>query len=187
MGLLIGCIADDFTGASDLAGMLVKSGLPGDASPAGNIGPVADALLDALDAQFTVVCPAFPANGRTIYQGYLFAGDVLLNESGMRDHPLTPMTDANLVRVMGRQTRREVGLVGYEDVKAGPEAIRARFDALRREGVAYAVVDVLTDDDLLALGAACKDLALVTAGSGLALGLAPNFKERRSLSAGHVA
>ena len=246
MSLLVGCIADDFTGASDLAGMLVKSGfrtvqmiglpqraLPEgteavvialksrtcpvedavrdslsalaylreadvrqvyfkycstfDSTPDGNIGPVADALLDALGADFTVVCPAFPANGRTIYKGYLFAGDVPLNESGMRDHPLTPMTDANLVRVMQRQTRRKVDLVGYNTVRAGPEAIRARIDALRRDGVAYAVIDVLTDEDLLALGAACEKLALVTAGSGLALGLAPNFKGRSSPSAGRVA
>jgi uncharacterized protein YgbK (DUF1537 family) len=246
MGLFIGCIADDFTGASDLAGMLVKSGLPTvqmiglpqrplpegteavvialksrtcpvedavrdslsalaflreegvrqvyfkycstfDSTPQGNIGPVADALLEALGTDFTVVCPAFPANGRTIYKGYLFAGDVPLHESGMRDHPLTPMTDSNLVRVMGRQTRREVGLVAYDTVKRGPEAIRARFEALRRDGAAYAVTDVLTDDDLLALGAACKGFALVTAGSGLALGLAPNFKERCSASDGRAA
>jgi uncharacterized protein YgbK (DUF1537 family) len=158
-----------------------------DSTPQGNIGPVADALLDALGADFTVVCPAFPANGRTIYKGHLFVGAVLLNESGMREHPLTPMTDANLVRVMGRQTSRKVGLVAHETVRGGPEAIAARFDELRREGVAYAVTDVLADDDLLALGAACKGLALVTAGSGLALGLAPNFKEHTSLSAGHVA
>ena len=246
MGLLIGCIADDFTGASDLAGMLVKSGLRTvqmiglpqrsppegteavvialksrtcpvedavrdslaalawlreadvrqvyfkycstfDSTPAGNIGPVADALLDALDAEFTVVCPAFPANGRTIYKGHLFVGDVPLDQSGMRDHPLTPMTDANLVRVMGRQTRRKVGFVAYDTVRRGAEAIRARFDALRRDGVAYAVTDVLTDDDLVALGAACGELALVTAGSGLALGLAPNFKERSSPSAERAA
>ena len=234
--VLIGCIADDFTGATDLAGMLVKAGfrtvqtigvpdrpLPAevdavvialksrtipvedatreslaalrylqeqsarqiyfkycstfDSTPDGNIGPVADALLDALGADFTVVCPAFPANGRTIYKGYLFVGDVLLNESGMRDHPLTPMTDASLVRVMQAQTRRKVGLVTHEVVRLGADAIRARFEALRGEGVTYAVTDALANDDLFALGEACSGLALVTAGSGLALGLAGNFRD----------
>src|SRR5215210_1871249 len=246
MSALLGCIADDFTGGTDLAGMLVKSGmrtvqmigvptepLPDnidavvialksrtapaqeaireslaalrhlqaascrqfyfkycstfDSTPRGNIGPVAEALMDALGVDFTIACPAFPANQRTVYKGYLFVGAVPLNESGMRDHPLTPMTDANLVRVMQRQTRRKVDLVGYDTVRAGPKAIRARIDALRRDGMAYAVIDVLTDEDLLALGAACKDLALVTAGSGLALGLAPNFKERSSASDSRVA
>ena len=233
MSVALGCIADDFTGATDLAGMLVRAGLrtvqligvpdrdlPAevdavvialksrtspvaeavrdsldalawlrqagarqiyfkycstfDSTPAGNIGPVADALLDALGSDFTVVCPAFPANARTIYKGYLFVGDVPLNESGMRDHPLTPMTDASLVRVMQAQTPRRVGLVPYEVVRRGPGAIRERFGRLRSEGVSYAVLDALDDADLLALGAACADLPLVTAGSGLARGLGPN-------------
>lgn len=237
MGALIGCIADDFTGATDVAGMLVKAGMrtvqmigvpqapppcqaeavvialksrtnPAaeavrdslaalaylrgigveqvyfkycstfDSTPAGNIGPVADALMAALGANFTVVCPAFPTNGRTIYKGHLFVGDVPLDESGMRDHPLTPMTDANLVRVMQRQTARKVGLVGYDTVRDGTAAIRERFGELRRDGVAYAVVDILENADLLALGAACSGLFLVTAGSGLALGLAQNFPSR---------
>lgn len=235
MGALIGCIADDFTGATDLAGMLVKAGMrtvqmvgvpqatpPGqteavvialksrtspaaeavreslaalaylrglgveqvyfkycstfDSTPAGNIGPVADALMEALGADFTVICPAFPANGRTIYKGHLFVGDVPLDESGMRDHPLTPMTDANLVRVLQRQTAGKVGLVGYDTVRAGTAAIRERFSQLRRDGVAYAVVDSIENADLVALGAACSGLSLVTAGSGLALGLAQNFR-----------
>src|SRR5215211_7884465 len=90
-----------------------------DSTPRGNIGPVAEALMDALGTDFTIACPAFPANQRTIYKGYLFVGDVPLNESGMRDHPLTPMADANLVRVMQRQTRRKVDLVGYNTVRAG--------------------------------------------------------------------
>ncbi|NNM74307.1 3-oxo-tetronate kinase [Enterovirga aerilata] len=237
MGILIGCIADDFTGATDLAGMLVKAGfrtvqtvgapegpLPAgfdavvvalksrtcpaemavrdslaalqalrasgaeqvyfkycstfDSTPAGNIGPVADALLDALEAAFTVVCPAFPANGRTIYKGHLFVGDVPLDESGMRDHPLTPMRDSSLVRLMQAQTDRKVGLVAYETVRGGPRAIRNSFAALRADGVTYAVTDALTDEDLAALGAACDGLPLVTAGSGLALGLGPNFRDR---------
>ncbi len=235
MSAVIGCIADDFTGATDLAGMLVRAGLRtvqmigvphvplhGDAEavvialksrtcpvdeaisdslaalaylreagvrqiyfkycstfdsmPAGNIGPVPDALMDAPGTGFTVICPAFPANNRMIYKGNLFVGNVPLDESGMRDHPLTPMTDANLVRLMQRQTGRKVGLVSYDVVRKGTVAIRKRFAELQSGGIAYAVTDVLTDPDLLALGAACDDLVLVTAGSGLALGLGPNFR-----------
>lgn len=233
--ILLGCIADDFTGATDLAGMLVRAGfrtvqtidvperLPDDvdavvvalksrtvpadqavseslaalaalqnagcrqiyfkycstfdSTDAGNIGPVTDALMTALGTDFTIACPAFPENQRSLYKGYLFVGDVLLNESGMRDHPLTPMTDANLVRVLQRQTRRQVGLIDYPHVARGPQAIRARIDALRAAGVGIAIVDAITNDDLLAIGAACADLPLLTAGSGVALGLAQNFPE----------
>ena len=235
MSVLLGCIADDFTGATDLASMLVRAGMrtvqtigvPEDArlaagadavvvalksrtipageavsqslaalrwlrgagarqiyfkycstfdsTPAGNIGPVADALLDALGADFTIACPAFPENGRTIYKGHLFVGDVLLSDSPMKDHPLTPMTDANLVRVLARQTKREVGLVEHKAVRRGAGAIRTRFDELRAKSTAYAIVDALADEDLMAIGAACADLALVTAGSGVALGLPQNF------------
>jgi 3-dehydrotetronate 4-kinase len=235
VSVLLGCIADDFTGATDLASMLVRAGMrtvqtigvPADAAlaagadavvvalksrtsptpeavsqslaalrwlrgagarqiyfkycstfdstPAGNIGPVADALLDALGADFTIACPAFPENGRTIYKGHLFVGDVLLSDSPMKDHPLTPMTDASLVRVLARQTRREVGLVEHKTVRRGAAAIRARFDELRAKRTAYAIVDALADEDLMAIGAACADLALVTAGSGVALGLPQNF------------
>jgi uncharacterized protein YgbK (DUF1537 family) len=235
VSVLLGCIADDFTGATDLASMLVRAGMrtvqtigvPEDArlaagadavvvalksrtipaaeavsqslaalrwlrgagarqiyfkycstfdsTPAGNIGPVADALLDALGADFTIACPAFPENGRTIYKGHLFVGDVLLSDSPMKDHPLTPMTDANLVRVLARQTKREVGLVEHKTVRRGAAAIRARFDELRAGATAYVIVDALADEDLMAIGAACADLALVTAGSGVALGLPQNF------------
>src|SRR5918998_1300846 len=213
MSLLVGCIADDFTGASDLAGMLVKSGfrtvqmigLPQRALPEGteavvvalksrtcpvedavrdslsalaylreadvrqvyfkycstfdsteegNIGPVADALLDALGADFTVACPAFPETGRAIFKGHLFIGDLLLSDTHMRYHPLTPMTDANLVRVLGRQTRRKVGLVAFDTVRRGPEAIRERFAALRADGCSYALADAIEDEDLRRLGAA---------------------------------
>jgi uncharacterized protein YgbK (DUF1537 family) len=235
VSVLLGCIADDFTGATDLASMLVRAGMrtvqtigvPEDArlaagadavvvalksrtipageavsqslaalrwlrgagarqiyfkycstfdsTPAGNIGPVADALLDALGADFTIACPAFPENGRTIYKGHLFVGDVLLSDSPMKDHPLTPMTDANLVRALARQTKREVGLVEHRAVRRGAAAVRARFDELRAKSTAYAIVDALADEDLMAIGAACADLALVTAGSGVALGLPQNF------------
>ncbi len=245
MAVLLGCIADDFTGGTDLAGMLVKHGmrtvqmigvpsgpLPTDidavvialksrtnpvgeavaeslaalrylqgegcrqfyfkycstfdSTPRGNIGPVAEALMDALGVDFTIACPAFPANQRTIYKGYLFVGDVPLNESGMRDHPLTPMTDANLVRVLQSQTKRPVGLVDYVAVSQGAQAIADRFAALRAGGCGFAVVDAVTDDDLVELGAACADLPLVTAGSGLAVGLPQNFR-RHGLLGGDVA
>ena len=235
--LLLGAIADDFTGASDLASMLVSAGMrtvqtigvprradiaagtdavvvalksrtiPArdavaqslaalawlksggarqiyfkycstfDSTDQGNIGPVADALLDALGADFTIACPAFPANQRTIYLGHLFVGDVPLAESPMRDHPLTPMRDANLVRVLSRQTPRRVGLVPWPVVQHGPNAIRAAFAELRAAGTTYAIVDAIDDEDLLDIGTACADLPLVTAGSGIALGLPQNFRD----------
>ncbi|CAH2926265.1 MAG: 3-oxo-tetronate kinase [uncultured Paraburkholderia sp.] len=209
---LLGCIADDFTGATDLTNMLVRGGMrtvqtigvperdetlqanasadaivvalksrtiPAadavaqslaaldwlraqgcrqfvfkycstfDSTDAGNIGPVTDALLDALSAgknandeasAFTIACPAFPENGRTIFRGHLFVGDTLLNESGMENHPLTPMRDANLVRVLQRQTPSQVGLVRYDAVAQGVNAVRESFDALRRDGVRKFVV-----------------------------------------------
>lgn len=239
--MLLGAIADDFTGATDLANMLVRGGMrtvqllgvpegPApdadavvvalksrtlaaqdavaqslaalawlrragarqyffkycstfDSTDRGNIGPVADALMRALDADFTIACPAFPENARTIFRGYLFVADVLLSESGMKDHPLTPMTDANLVRVLQRQTTRKVGLVRHDTVAAGPQAIRARFDALRRAGTGMAIVDAVSDADLHAIGAACADLSLVTGGSGVAIGLPANFRNRGLLGA----
>jgi uncharacterized protein YgbK (DUF1537 family) len=146
-----------------------------DSTAAGNIGPVAEALMDALGTGFTIACPAFPENKRTIFKGYLFAGDVPLNESGMRDHPLTPMTDANLVRVLQAQCKRKVGLIDYAVVAKGEAAIRARIDELKGQGVALAVVDAISDDDLRRLGPALAGMPLVTAGSGVAIGLPPNF------------
>ncbi|MGW0910037.1 3-oxo-tetronate kinase [Streptomyces sp. NPDC002853] len=236
MGIRLGCIADDFTGATDLANNLVRAGMrvvqligvppagvegPVDADAvvialksrttpaseavtdslralawlrsagaeqiyfkycstfdstrAGNIGPVTEALMDALGADFTVATPAFPDNGRTVFKGHLFVGDVLLGESGMRHHPLTPMTDSNLVSVLGAQTTRPVGLIDHTVVASGAEAIRERVAALREEGVGAAIVDAVSNDDLLRLGAAVKDLPLVTAGSGLAIGLPANW------------
>ena len=231
---LLGCIADDFTGATDLANMLVRGGMRTvqtigvpvadtnieadalvvalksrtapvedavrqslealewlrsqgcrqfyfkycstfDSTAKGNIGPVADALLDALGEDFTIACPAFPENGRTIYRGNLFVGEVLLNESGMENHPLTPMTDPNLVRVLQRQTQSKVGLIRFDTVAKGAEAIRARIDELKDDGVRLAIADALCDADLYALGKACRDLKLVTGGSGIALGLPQNF------------
>ncbi len=241
--LLLGCIADDFTGATDLANTLVRNGmrtiqiigvpdgleLPADAdaivialksrtapvaeavgqsvascrwlqqagarqiyfkycstfdsTDEGNIGPVVDALRAELKTDFATICPAFPETGRTIYLGHLFVGDVLLSDSPMRSHPLTPMTDANLVRVLGRQTKAPVGLVSIATVRQGPAAIRGAFDALRRKGIAYAVVDAIEDEDLRRLGAACADLALVTGGSGAAMELPENFRRAGLLAA----
>ena len=230
MKIKLGCIADDFTGATDLANNLVRSGMrvvqtigvpasplaadvdavvvalksrtiPAaeaiaqslealqwlqaqgaqqiyfkycstfDSTPEGNIGPVTEALMDALGTDFTIATPAFPDNGRTVFKGYLFAGNVLLNESGMQNHPLTPMTDANLVRVMQAQTKRKVGLIDYKTVGQGEAAIRERIAALRAEGMAYAVADAVGDADLHVLAQASQDLALVVAGSGLAIGI----------------
>ena len=246
MTALLGCIADDFTGGTDLAGMLVKagmrtvhlSGVPDgpppadvdavvialksrtspvddavaeslaalrwlreagcrqfyfkycstfDSTPRGNIGPVGEALMRALDTDFTIACPALPANGRTVYQGNLFVGNVPLSESGMRNHPLTPMTDANLVRVLQQQAARKVGLVDHAAVSGGEAAIRARFTTLRQQGNGFAVVDALSDADLHAIGAACADLPLVTGGSGIALGLPQNFRRRGLLASNAVA
>ncbi len=235
-GPLLGAIADDFTGATDLCNTLVANGmrtmqiidvpaadLPApdvdavvvalksrtiaprkavgqslkalawlrargvrqvffkycstfDSTPAGNIGPVADALLDALGADFTIACPAFPTNGRTIYKGHLFVGDVLLQDSGMRNHPLTPMRRSNLVTVLGAQTPHAVGLVDHATVRRGARAIGRAFDGLRRDGVRHAIVDAISDKDLSAIGGACAPLALITGGSGVALGLPENFR-----------
>ncbi len=235
---LLGCIADDFTGATDLASTLVAQGmrtvvLPGEPRPGqsvpvadalvvalksrsvpageavaaslaalrwlqaagcaqyffkycstfdstdqGNIGPVAEALLDALGATFTLACPAFPANGRSVYRGYLFVGDQLLSESGMRDHPLTPMTDPSLVRVLSRQIRGDAGLIGYEAVDRGAAAVCTEMQALQARGVRIAIADALDERHLRVLGEACADLALVTGGSGMAMGLPANFRAR---------
>ncbi|SEB11818.1 3-oxo-tetronate kinase [Variovorax sp. YR216] len=234
MSVLLGCIADDFTGATDLANNLVRAGMRAvqtigvpaaaldadvdavvvalksrtiapeeaiaqslhalrwlqaqgarqiyfkycstfDSTPRGNIGPVTEALMDALGCDFTIATPAFPDNKRTVFKGHLFVGDVLLSESGMQNHPLTPMTDANLVRVMQAQTRRKVGLVDYATVARGAEAIRERIAQLRAEGVGVAIVDAVSNDDLMRLGPALADMPLITAGSGVAIGLPANF------------
>ncbi|MEW6335618.1 MAG: 3-oxo-tetronate kinase [Thermodesulfobacteriota bacterium] len=148
-----------------------------DSTDKGNIGPVADALLDALGERFTIACPALPVNGRTVYNGYLFVNGVPLNESGMEHHPLTPMTDANLVRVLGRQTQGSVGLVAQATVSMGAEAIRKRYDELARSH-RYAVVDALTSRDLMEIGHASGEMKLLTGGSGLAMGLADNFEKK---------
>jgi uncharacterized protein YgbK (DUF1537 family) len=235
---ILGIIADDFTGATDIAGMLVKGGMrtiqtigvpaagtiPADvdavvvalktrsiaaadavsqslaalgalkeagcirfffkycstfdSTDAGNIGPVGDALLDALAARQAIYCPAFPENGRTIFFGHLFVGDLLLSDTHMRHHPLNPMTDSSLVRVLARQTRHKVGLVPLKQVQAGSAALRAALDKLAAEKVRHVVVDAVADTDLGIIGEAVGDDALVTGGSGVALGLPAAYRRR---------
>jgi len=158
-----------------------------DSTDAGNIGPVAEALMDALDTDFTLFCPAFPENGRTNYLGYLFVGDVLLSESSMRDHPLTPMRDPSLVRILQRQCRGKVGLVPQYDVSQGVAAIRDALASLRQAGFRHAIVDAIDDRDLEAIGEAAADFPLITGGSGIALGLPENFRRQGLLGDGAAA
>lgn len=146
-----------------------------DSTPLGNIGPVAEALADALDARQVIVCPAFPATGRSVYQGHLFVGDRLLSESGMQDHPLTPMTDPDIRRWLARQVRGSVGHVDAATVRQGPAAIAQALDAQDRAGHRLIVTDAVADEDLIALGRAAADLPLLTGGSGIAMGLPGNF------------
>jgi uncharacterized protein YgbK (DUF1537 family) len=146
-----------------------------DSTAQGNIGPVADALAEALDAHKVIVCPAFPGAGRSIYQGYLFVKDALLNESGMENHPLTPMKDANLRRLMAAQSVHRVGLIPAETVFKGSAAIIARLEAEHAAGHRMIVIDALRDEDLMQIGAAAKGLPLITGGSGVALGLPATF------------
>ena len=234
--LTLGVIADDFTGATDVASMLVRAGMKTvqvvgvpqgsapeadavvvalksrtapvdeavrdalaalrwlqkagarqfyfkvcstfDSTAQGNIGPVAEALLQALDSDFSIACPAFPENGRTVFRGHLFVGDELLSESSMRHHPLTPMTDANLVRVLQAQSRGKVGLVRHDVVARGAAALRAAFEQLRAAQVRLAVVDATDNDHLRHIAQACDGLPLLTAGSGVALGLPAVYQAR---------
>lgn len=231
--MILGVIADDFTGATDVASMLVRAGMPTvqvlgvpegdlpatdavvialktrtipaseavaqslaalralqaagarqiyfkycstfDSTPAGNIGPVTDALMQALGADFTIACPAFPENGRTVFRGHLFVGDALLSDSGMKNHPLTPMTDANLVRVLQAQTAQRVDLLRLDALRHhAPIAI----ERLQADGVRIAVADAIDNSDLLILAEACAEMPLITAGSGVALGLPPAYQRR---------
>jgi len=154
-----------------------------DSTEQGNIGPVAEALMERLGAEITIYCPAFPENGRSVYNGHLFVGGDLLSDSGMRHHPLTPMTDSNLVRFLGRQVRdpETVALVSYATVDRGPAAIRDRLQELAGRKCRHAVVDALTNRHLAAIGEACADLKLVTGGSGVAMGLPLNFRRANLL------
>jgi uncharacterized protein YgbK (DUF1537 family) len=234
---LLGCIADDFTGATDLANILVRGGMrtvqtigvPSaalaasldadaivvalksrtapvaqavaqslealrwlqaqgctqfffkycstfDSTAIGNIGPVAEALQQALATDFAIACPAFPGAGRTVYLGHLFVNQRLLNESGMENHPLTPMRDPDLVRVLQSQSRAKVGLIAQPVVAQGAASVRERVAALRAQGVQLAIADAISDADLVTLGEACADAPLVTGGSGMAQGLPANFR-----------
>ncbi len=239
--MLLGCIADDFTGASDLANTLAKAGMRTiqfvgapkggaadcdagvvslktrsipvaeavrqslealealqkagcrqilfkycstfDSTKEGNIGPVADALIAALGAGTAIVCPAFPTNARTVYKGHLFVGDKPLNESGMENHPLTPMTDANLVRWLGYQSKHKVGLITAETVAKGAEAVRAALEEAAAREEKLVVCDAIFDADLLVLGHAASGMALVTGGSGIAMGLPDNFRASGAIGA----
>ncbi|MFJ9558438.1 3-oxo-tetronate kinase [Streptomyces fuscichromogenes] len=232
MTLRIGCIADDFTGGTDVAAAFRCAGLrtalvfgtpdtdtalPGDcdaavvalksrstpaeeavadslaaqrwlwdkgaaqiyfkycstfdSTPEGNIGPVSDALLDTAGAPLTLHCPASPPNGRTVYQGHLFVHDQLLSDSPLRHHPLNPMTDSALVRLLSAQTRHRVALVDWATVRQGSAAVREALLAHQREGVRHVIADALTDDDLAVLGAALLELPVVAGAAGLAEGL----------------
>ena len=155
-----------------------------DSTEDGNIGPVAEALLNHLKADLTVVCPAFPANGRTVFQGHLFVGDRLLSESGMRHHPLTPMKDPDLVRFMGKQVSdpESVGLLGYDAVESGSPAIEQALQENRLAGKRFLILDALKDEHLYQAGAACATLKLITGGSGIAMGLPQNFKSKGLLA-----
>ena len=233
--MLLGCIADDLTGATDLALMLTRAGmrtvqvmqvpdastdladfdavvvalktrtcppaeavslslaaadalLAGgarqlffkycstfDSTDEGNIGPVAEALLAHLGARQAIVCPAFPTNKRTVYQGNLFVGDVPLAESPMKDHPLTPMRDSNLARVLQRQTKLKVGMIPFAIVDAGADAIKAAMAAADARDERFLVLDAITDRHLVDMGTAAEGMKLITGGSGVALGLPANF------------
>lgn len=231
--MLLGAVADDFTGASDLANTLAKNGMtttlfvgPGatgvtceagvvalktrtapvdeavsrsveaarwllaqgceqivfkycstfDSTPQGNIGPVAEALLDLIGTNLAVVCPAFPETGRRVFMVHLFVGDRLLSESGMEKHPLTPMADPDIRRWLRRQTRGEVGHVGLDAVRAGGGFLRDALEGQHAAGRRLVVVDATSDDDLRAIGVAASAHRLVTGGSGIALGLPANFR-----------
>lgn len=240
--MILGCIADDFTGAGDLASILTGQGMTTsllasvgdidgaradavvlalktrsisvanavqqslealralrnagceqfyfkycstfDSTKEGNIGPVAEALMLELSAKKAVVCPAFPANGRTVYQGHLFVGDTLLAESSMRDHPVTPMTDSNIRRWLACQCKGAVSLVPHRIIAAGVAAIQEALDAAP-EGLI--VCDAVADADLRAIGRAAKDMKLITGGSALALGLPDNYRAAGRLAKGSPA
>lgn len=230
MTTILGAIADDFTGATDLAGLLARSGarvslrmgIPADppeqtapfevialkirttpvnealtaakqaltwlqaagaqhfywkycstfdSTPQGNIGPVAEALMAELDTPQTIYCPAFPENGRAIFMGHLFTGRDLLSDSPMKDHPLTPMRDSSLLRLLQPQVKGRVGLIDRLTVARGPDAIRSELAQLAKDGVAHVIVDAVADDDLTLIATATHDMPLLTGGSALAMPL----------------
>ncbi|HTM78809.1 MAG TPA: 3-oxo-tetronate kinase [Devosia sp.] len=149
-----------------------------DSTDEGNIGPVAEALLDLLGAPLAIACPAFPAAGRSIYQGHLFVGQMLLSDSPMKDHPLTPMRDANLVRVLQRQAKGKVGLIPWSVVSQGVDAVKAALAAAEQSGHRLMIADAVRDEDLRTLGAALSEARLITGGSGIGMGLPDNFRRQ---------
>jgi uncharacterized protein YgbK (DUF1537 family) len=241
MTIVIGAIADDFTGASDLANTLVQQGMrvvqvigtpqndldlkdaqavvialksrtapvneavssalealvwlrqkgakqiffkycsTFDSTDEGNIGPVSDALLDATHSDFALVCPAFPENGRRVFQGHLFVHDLLLSDSSMKDHPLTPMTDSNLQVLMRAQSNKQIGLIAHDVVSQGASAIVECVKRLKSEGVSFAIIDAISNSDLITIGTVAAEHTLVTGGSGIALGIPKAMRE-----AGHL-
>lgn len=242
MTTVLGCIADDFTGATDLAGLLARSGVrvslrmgvpeapPAQTAPfevialkirtepvaravtearraltwlqqagaqrffwkycstfdstaQGNIGPVAEALMAGLDIDQTIYCPAFPENGRAIFMGNLFVGQQPLAESPMKDHPLTPMRDSNLMRLLEPQVTRPVGLADRLCVARGADVLRAELVRLAAEGVAHVVVDAVANEDLYIISEACRDLPLMTGGSAVAMALPDLYLRDGTLAA----
>jgi len=139
-----------------------------DSTPRGNIGPITDLLLELTGMRTSVICPSSPVHGRTVYQGHLFVGDRLLSESALRRHPLTPMTDPDLVRFLAHQTAGPVGLVSWPEAATGPSAVREAVDRLARSGVRHVVTDAIGPNDLRTIVAAMHDRALLTGGAGLA-------------------
>lgn len=230
MTTLLGCIADDFTGATDLAGLLARSGArvslrigipdtpPSDTAPfevialksrtapkdeaiadvlkacawlkdagaarffwkycstfdstaEGNIGPVAEALMQAIGTDQTIYCPAFPENGRAIFMGNLFVGEQPLAESPMKDHPLTPMRDSNLIRLLTPQVTRNVGLVNRLTVAKGGEALHHALEQHRAAGTSHVIVDAVENADLGIIAQGARHLPLLTGGSAVAMPL----------------
>ncbi len=241
-GTVLGVIADDFTGATDIAGLLARSGVqvslrigvPStppvdtsafevialksrtapvqeaidetraamawlrtagarrffwkycstfDSTAEGNIGPVAEALMADLDSDQTIYCPAFPENGRSIFMGHLFVGQQPLSESPMKDHPLTPMRDSSLVRLLEPQVTKPVGLIDRMVVAQGVDALRASLAQHRTGGTAHVIVDAVANADLETIAAACRDMPLITGGSAVAMPLPALFLADGLLSA----
>ncbi len=158
-----------------------------DSTREGNIGPVTEALMDRLGADCAVVCPAFPATGRSVYQGHLFVGDRLLSESGMEHHPLTPMTDPDIRRWLAGQSMRSVGHVPAATVFQGAEAIAAAIGAETAAGRPLVVIDAVSDTNLREIGAASRGLKLITGGSGVAMGLPAMLMAEGDLDSAGVA
>ena len=242
MTTFLGCIADDFTGATDLASMLARSGVnvslrigvplstpentaeievialktrsisaskaieeslsalkwlkeagakkyffkycsTFDSTSEGNIGPVSEALMNELKVDQTIYCPAFPENGRSIYMGNLFVGQKLLSESSMKDHPLTPMNDSNLMRLLSAQVSRRVGLADRIVVNSGVNSLKEKLISLKENDVPHVIVDAVADTDLDTIASACQDMDFITGGSALAMPLAEFYKASGKISA----